>query len=102
MRERSQLTSSAVPEDSDPYIVEKIVKKRHNTHREQYEYLVKWQGYVAAENTWELPSYIPSSILQAFKSSLVQSKTRDLGQTYREGLQQNWKTANKEGFILNI
>ena len=91
-----------VPEDSDPYIVEKIVKKRYNTHGEQYEYLGKWQGYVSAENTWELPSNIPNSILQAFKNSLVQSTTGDLGQTRREGLRKNRKTANKGGFILNI
>ena len=95
-------TSSAVPEDSDPCIVEKIVKKRYNAHREQYEYLVKWQGYVSAENTWEPPNNIPNSILQAFESNLVQSKTGNVGQTRREGLRQNRKSANKEGFILNI
>ena len=29
---KASCTSSVVPEDSDPYIVEKIVKKRYNTH----------------------------------------------------------------------
>lgn len=42
------------PADCDPYIVERIEKKRFNSHKVQYEYYVKWLGYVSAENTWEI------------------------------------------------
>ena len=45
-------TSQTVPADdsdsTDPYIVEKILKKRYNSHKVQYE---KWQGYLPSENT---------------------------------------------------
>ena len=38
-------------EDEDPYIVEKIVAKRYNSHKCQYEYRVEWLGYNSKENT---------------------------------------------------
>ena len=46
--------------DEDPCIVERIVDKRFNAHKSQYEYLVKWLGYDTYENTWELPTNIPT------------------------------------------
>ena len=54
-------------EDTDPYHVERIVKKLFK--KGQYEYQVKWCGYSENENTWELPSNIPSSILSAFEKA---------------------------------
>lgn len=52
--------SSTVPTHPPPlyadrrggiYIVEDILAKRR--YRNSYQYLVKWQGYDASENTWE-------------------------------------------------
>ena len=100
LREQSQLYLLCCSRRFRPLHCWKDCEEKIQHTREQY--LIKWQGYCSAENTWELPSNIPSSILQAFESSLVQSKTGALGQTRREGLWQNWKTASKEGFILNI
>ena len=36
--------------DAENFIVEKLVAKKGGTKRP--EYLVKWQGYAACENTW--------------------------------------------------
>ena len=55
------LSSMAIVEShseqcQDPFIVEKIVKKRFNASKAQYEYFIKWVGYSSRENTWELLS----------------------------------------------
>ena len=58
-------------EDEDPYIVEKIVAMRYNSHKCQYEYRVKWLGYDEKENTWELPSNIPSRLLKEYEQTIL-------------------------------
>jgi len=58
-------------EPKELYEAEQIVKKRFNAQKTQYEYYVKWVGYASSENTWELPSNIPSSMLNEFESSLL-------------------------------
>ena len=58
-------------ETGELYEVEKIIKKRFNAQKTQYEYLVKWVRYASSENTWELPSNIPSGILDAYERSLL-------------------------------
>jgi len=55
------------PEDEDEYIVENIVKKQFNTRLGQYEFLVKWKGYSAKHNTWELITNIPDAVLNKFE-----------------------------------
>ena len=57
-------------ECSEPYLVEKIVKKQFRNN--QYEYLVKWCGYADSENTWELPSNIPDKLLTDFEAKQAQ------------------------------
>ena len=85
------------------YTLKELIKICHFINRQLGQnHSTVWQSYCTAENTWELPSNIPNSMLQEFESSLVQSKTGDLGQTRREGLQQHRENASKEGFILNI
>ena len=85
-----------VSEDNDPYLVERIVKKRFRNN--QYEYLVKWLGYGEKENTWELPSNIPSCILSAFERAQATPSTY---QPRREGLQEiKWSTY-RDDFIFN-
>lgn len=79
--------------DEDPYIVEKIISKRFNSHKVQYEYLVKWLGYSTSENTWELPTNIPSDILDNYeKSALISaSASKDSSTVSRPGLRDRTK-----------
>lgn len=35
----------ADPSEAGEYVVEKILAKRFNPRRKQYEYLLKWEGY---------------------------------------------------------
>lgn len=84
-------------EECETFLVEKIVKKRFRLN--QYEYLVKWQGYSDADNTWELPSNIPDHILTGFEKALSQPSG---SLPRREGLRQSRKLVNREDFILNL
>ena len=88
--------------DSDPYIVEKIVDKRFNPHKSQYEYLIKWLGYVAKENTWELPSNIPDSKLQQYEQRLLNKDTET--EPRKSGLRprSSLKSTLKSDFIVNM
>lgn len=54
-------------EEEEPFNVESIVKKKFNTKLGQYEFLVKWKGYSAKHNTWELINNIPESIVTKFE-----------------------------------
>ena len=47
------LQKVALPPDID-FVVEEIVKKQFNGKLGQFEFLVKWKGYSAKHNTWEL------------------------------------------------
>ena len=58
-------TISDSEEELEPCIVERILKKKFNVRKSQYEYFVKWKGYSAKENTWELPTNIPGDMLGA-------------------------------------
>ena len=88
--------------DTDPYIVENIVDKRFNPHKSQYEYLIKWLGYDAKENTWELPNNIPDSKLQQYEQRLLNKDTeiepRKRGLRPRSSL----KSTLKSDFIVNM
>ena len=98
----STLLSSVLPssDTEDPYIVERIEKKRYNSRKVQYEYFIKWVGYSSKENTWELPSVIPSIILDKFERSLLDAHSDE---PRRPGLRERskLKTPNKPDFILN-
>ncbi|XP_075237257.1 chromodomain-containing protein chromator isoform X3 [Lycorma delicatula] len=37
----------------EEFVVEKIVSRRFNQKKKQYEYLLKWEGYPPEQNTWE-------------------------------------------------
>ena len=60
-------------DDEEPYHVEKVLEKRFHPQRQQYEFLVKWKGYIDDENTWELASNIPDKKLQDFEQKLEKS-----------------------------
>lgn len=89
-------------EDEDPYIVEKIVAKRYNSHKCQYEYRVKWLGYDTKENTWELPSNIPNRLLNEYEQSIL--STSDATEPRRSGLRprSSLKSTVKDDFIVNM
>lgn len=92
-----QENSNRSEEDSDPYFVEKIVQKRFRNN--QYEYLVKWCGYYSnSENTWELPSNLPDSLLTAFERSLTEPHTPC---PRPQGLRQSRKIIHRDDFILS-
>ena len=93
---------SPAADEIEPYIVETIERKRFNSNKVQYEYFVKWLGYSCKENTWELPSNIPASILDAYERSLL-----DMGSgepPRRAGLRDrsSRKSTNKPDFIVNM
>ena len=81
--------------------MEKIEAKRFNAQKVQYEYLVKWLGYCAAENTWELPSNIPSDTLNNYERSILDTHAEE---PRRAGLRDRGiiKRKSKPDFILNM
>lgn len=103
----SLLTAADSEEDEgdsedEPYIVEKIVKKRFNGVKTQYEYLIKWLGYSSKENTWELPSNIPQALLNEYEQSLMDHSSSD-EPPRRAGLRDrsSRKLTKKPDFIVN-
>ena len=97
----SATDSSTTDNESDPYIVERIEAKRFNSQKAQYEYKVKWLGYSSTENSWELPSNIPSSILDAYEQSILNTSSRE---PRRQGLRDRStrKVLSKPDFIVNM
>ena len=89
-----QEDSNTCEEDSDPYLVEKIVQKRFRNN--QYEYLVKWCGYSNSDNTWELLSNVPDSILTAFERTLTEPNTP---RPHPQGLRHSRKIIHRDDFI---
>ena len=53
----------------EEFIVEKIVGKRYNQKKRQFEYLLKWEGYPPEQNTWEPLTNLSTckSLLQEFE-----------------------------------
>ena len=54
-----QLTTSFI-EDEEDFVVE---RSNVNARLGQYEYLIKWKGYSAKHNMWELLTNIPEDVL---------------------------------------
>lgn len=97
----SSLIPTTMPHE-DPYIVEKIVSKRFNAQKVQYEYLIKWQGYSSKENTWELPSNLPALMLNEYEKSLLTASSSE--EPKRAGLHNRTKikAPNRPDFIVNM
>ena len=93
--------SDSVCSICDPFIVEKIVAKRYNSHKCQYEYQVKWLGYDSKENTRELPSNIPDKMLNDYEQSILSTAKSE---PKRSGLRprSSLKSRVKEDLIVNI
>ncbi|GBP22389.1 Chromo domain protein LHP1 [Eumeta japonica] len=62
--------------EAGEYVVEKILAKRFNPRRKQYEYLLKWQGYPHEQNTWEPVENMETCkhLLEAFEKQLARQK----------------------------
>ncbi|XP_026327257.1 uncharacterized protein LOC113235650 isoform X2 [Hyposmocoma kahamanoa] len=64
------------PADAGEFVVEKILAKRFNPRRKQYEYLLKWEGYPHEQNTWEPVENMETCkhLLEAFEKQLARQK----------------------------
>lgn len=64
------------PAEAGEYVVEKILAKRFNPRRKQYEYLLKWEGYPHDQNTWEPVENMETCkhLLEAFEKQLARQK----------------------------
>ena len=64
-------------EDAEEYEVEAIVNHRHFGCKRQLQYLIKWKGYLDADNTWESADHIHApTLIQAYhrKNPLLPSE----------------------------
>ncbi|VVC86687.1 unnamed protein product [Leptidea sinapis] len=70
--EREALPGSTPQE----FVVEKILAKRFNPRKSQFEYLLKWEGYPHEQNTWEPVENMETCkhLLQAFEKQLARQK----------------------------
>lgn len=59
-------SSTTTNDESDPFIVNEIINKRYNSHKDQYEFLVTWVCY--SDKTWELASNIPDKKIVEYES----------------------------------
>lgn len=62
--------------ESGEFIVEKILAKRFNPRKKQYEFLLKWEGYPHEQNTWEPIENLSTckNLLEAFEKQLARQK----------------------------
>lgn len=62
--------------EAGEYVVEKILAKRFNPRKKQYEYLLKWEGYPHDQNTWEPIENMETCkhLLEAFEKQLARQK----------------------------
>ncbi|XP_026734214.1 uncharacterized protein LOC113498436 isoform X4 [Trichoplusia ni] len=62
--------------EAGEYVVEKILAKRFNPRKKQYEYLLKWEGYPHEQNTWEPVENMETCkhLLDAFERQLARQK----------------------------
>uniref|UniRef100_A0A1B6CNB6 Chromo domain-containing protein n=1 Tax=Clastoptera arizonana TaxID=38151 RepID=A0A1B6CNB6_9HEMI len=68
-------------QDEEEFVVEKIVSRRYNSKKKQFEYLLKWEGYPSEQNTWEPAENMATCqhLLKAFEATLVKQHTAKQG-----------------------
>lgn len=47
--------NAGADEQASEFVVEKILAKRFNPRKKQYEYLLKWEGYAQWVDIWLIP-----------------------------------------------
>uniref|UniRef100_A0A069DZN3 Putative chromatin organization modifier protein n=1 Tax=Panstrongylus megistus TaxID=65343 RepID=A0A069DZN3_9HEMI len=77
----------------EEFVVEKIVSRRFNPRKKQYEYLLKWEGYPSEQNTWEPAENLEACqhLLKAFEENLSKqtlSKSKPLARKNEHGMNQ--------------
>lgn len=85
----------------DEETVEKILAKRFNPRKKQYEYLVKWENYTHDQNTWEqLPHFDQCKhLLEHFEEQLARQKEQRA--KFQQVNQNNAKTPTPVKSIAN-
>nr|XP_018900168.1 PREDICTED: uncharacterized protein LOC109032473 isoform X1 [Bemisia tabaci]XP_018900169.1 PREDICTED: uncharacterized protein LOC109032473 isoform X2 [Bemisia tabaci] len=71
---KSGTTADDEEEDSnEEYSVERIVARRYNTKKKQFEYLLKWEGYPPDQNTWEPADNLSDCqhLLKAYEANIA-------------------------------
>lgn len=65
----------------EEFVVEKIVSRRFNPRKKQYEYLLKWEGYPSEQNTWEPAENLEACqhLLKAFEENLAKQSKQKAG-----------------------
>lgn len=57
------------------FIVERVVARRFNQKKRQFEYLLKWEGYPPEQNTWEPSENMSacSHLIEQYENSLLKN-----------------------------
>jgi hypothetical protein len=74
-KEDKGVEENEMEEEGETYVVEQILKARR--YRGRLEYLVKWEGFADAENTWE-PSDNLAGATEAINDFLSREKVKSL------------------------
>ncbi|KAK9502055.1 hypothetical protein O3M35_012661 [Rhynocoris fuscipes] len=77
----------------EEFVVEKIVSRRFNPRKKQYEYLLKWEGYPSEQNTWEPAENLEACqhLLKAFEENLSKqshNKSKNISRKNEHGMTQ--------------
>jgi len=59
------------------FVVERVVARRFNQKKRQFEYLLKWEGYPPEQNTWEPAENMSACthLIKQYEHSLVKNGT---------------------------
>ena len=93
-KESASIPEDAEQADADPFIVDKIIKKRFNSQKSQYEFLVSWVGYT--DETWELPENIPDNKIDEYEN---RDNEKGIPTDRPYGLRLTRKQKKKDGYI---
>ena len=93
-KESASISEDAEQGDTDPFIVDKVINKRFNSQKSQYEFLVSWVGYT--DETWELHDNIPDNKIDEYENR-VNKKEVLTDRPY--GLRLTRKQMKKDGYI---
>lgn len=63
------------------FVVERVVARRFNQKKRQFEYLLKWEGYPPEQNTWEPAENMSACahLIKQYEDSLIKNGTSTPG-----------------------